>query len=112
MDLTFVLLSAALFSLVLSDSLLVSGHTLSPGLALILKVLAITVVITGVLIAGWHRYSASTERVIGTFALMTLLVLLFSRGGPFSTVLGSGEPTPDLFWPIATLFVLSVTILF
>jgi len=111
-DLSFVLLCATFLSLLLTDSLIISGREASLGFRTTLAVFSITAVIVAVMYAGW--YFRRTEMVTGLLAVMTLTVLIISPGGPFS------PPTPGAkdvqtgltpYLPVLSLITLAATML-
>ncbi len=90
LDLAFVLISAAFFSLLLVDALLVSGRTLAI-INSALATLGITALVSLTLLFMWYRDRA--EMGIAWWAMVTLVMLAGAPGGPFV----EGKPgTPDV----------------
>src|SRR3954451_23471811 len=52
-DLSFVLICSAFFSLLLTDSLVISGRTPSPEFSTIMIVICITVFVVGTMVGAW-----------------------------------------------------------
>jgi hypothetical protein len=105
MDLSFALICAAFFSLLLTDSLLISGKNPSPGLSTILTVLVITSVIVTVMVAAW--WLNLTEIVTGCLAITTLVVLIIANGGPFFASSGDSVAGLSLLLPILSLLTIT-----
>jgi len=105
MDLSFALICAAFFSLLLTDSLLISGKNPSPGLSTILTVLMITSVIVTVMVAAW--WLNLTEVVTGCLAVTTLVVLIIANGGPFFASSGDSVAGLSLLLPILSLITIT-----
>jgi hypothetical protein len=107
LDLSFLLICAALFSLLLTDSLLISGRSPSPGIDTILYVLCMTTAVTGTLIGAW--YVNKGEQVAGFLAITVLIVLVISRGGPFFSRSKGSEEGLSLLAPVIALAILAAT---
>lgn len=104
-DLSFVLICAAFFSLLLTDSLVISGRTPAPEISSILIVLSITLVVVGTMLGAWFLRQA--ELITGFLAITTLLVLVISPGGPFFSSSSDGETGLSLLIPLVSLVILS-----
>lgn len=110
-DLSFVLICAALFSLLLTDSLLISGKSPSPRVDTILYVFCLTAAVTGTLVGAWHLNKG--ELVAGCLAITTLIVLIISPGGPFFSSSKGSEEGLSLWVPVVALVILaSISILY
>ena len=109
LDLSFVLVCAAFLSLLITDSLVISGRNPSAGWGTILKVLAITLLVFGTMFGAW--FLSKTELVTGFLALTTLFVLIISPGGPFNDPTQTGETGLWLLIPVVSLTILSSTML-
>lgn len=111
LDLSFVLVGAAFFSLLITDSLVISGRTPSPKISTILIVLIITLVIVGAMVCAWVLNQ--TELVTGFLAITTLFILVISPGGPFfsSSSTNDSETGLSLLVPITVLVILASTML-
>jgi hypothetical protein len=109
LELSFVLLCSAFFSLLLTDSLVVSGRTPSREISTILIVSIITLVVVGAVFGAWLL--KQTELVIGFLAITTLFVLIVSPGGPFFSSSSDGETGLPLLLPVLTLLTLSSAML-
>ena len=105
LDLSFVLICSAFFSLLLTDSLLISGRNPSPGFGTIISVLFITVVIVTTMYAAWRMKRA--ELVTGYLAITTLIVLIISSGGPFFHSESDAVAGLSLLVPILSLVTLT-----
>jgi hypothetical protein len=105
LDLSFVLICAAFFSLLLTDSLLISGKNPSPGLSTILTVLVITSVIVTIMVAAW--WMNLTELVTGCLAVTTLFVLIIANGGPFFAATTDTIAGLSLLLPILSLITIT-----
>ncbi len=111
LDLGFVLLCSAFFSLLLTDSLVISGRAPSPGLLTTAAVFAITVTVCGVMFTAWRL--GRSELVTGFLALITLCVLIISPGGPFGSPLVAKdvEQGLTLYLPVLSLVTLASVML-
>ena len=109
LDLSFVLICTAFFSLLLTDSLLISGRNPSPGLGTILTVLLITSVIVIVMSVAW--WVNLTELVTGCLAVTTLVVLIISNGGPFFKSSSDAVAGLSLLLPIFSLMTIASAML-
>ncbi|HEX7332415.1 MAG TPA: hypothetical protein VF290_13010 [Pyrinomonadaceae bacterium] len=108
-DLSFVLICSAFFSLLLTDSLVISGRTPAPEVSTILIVICITTVVVGTMVGSWlYR---KTELVTGFLAITTLCVLIISPGGPIFSSVSDGETGLSLLIPVVTLVALSAAML-
>jgi hypothetical protein len=108
-DLSFVLICAAFFSLLLTDSLVISGRTPSPEFSTIMTVICITVVVVGTMVGAW--WLRKTELVTGFLAITTLCVLIISPGGPIFSSPSDAETGLSLLIPVVTLVALSSAML-
>jgi len=115
LDLSFVLLCAAFFALLLSHSFVISGRSASGELENILKVLLITLAVGGTMVGAWLKNLSDV--VTGVLAVTTLLVLLIAPGGPFlslsllSAGTEAGLEGRWLFVVVASLVILASTML-
>lgn len=112
LDLSFVILCAAFFSLLTTDSLIVSGRNPATGPFYIFLVILITFVYVSIMVTAW--YINKTEKVIGFLAIITLIILIISPGGPFNKEqIGSVESGLNIFLivPVAVLLTLVATML-
>src|SRR5215510_9270407 len=101
-DLSFVLICSGLNSLLLADSLVISGRTPSPGSIEILKVLFITLVVVATMVWAWLR--GRSESVTGFLAITTLIVLILSPSGPLSDSRSADEEVGISLWiPVISL---------
>jgi len=109
-DLSFVLICSGLYSLLLADSLVISGRTPSPGSIEILKVLFITLVVVVTMVWAWLR--GRSESVTGFLAITTLIVLIISPGGPLSDSRSADEEVGISLWvPVISLMILACSML-
>jgi hypothetical protein len=112
LDLSFVVLCAAFFSLLTTDSLIVSGRNPATGPFYIFLVILITFVYVTIMVTAW--YINKTEKVTGFLAIITLTVLIISPGGPFNKEQpGSGESGLNIFLivPVIALITIAATML-
>src|ERR1051326_9023261 len=112
LDLSFVLLCSTFFSLILMDSLVISGRTPSPGPGTILKVLAITAVVFGMMFCAW--WLNQSEVVTGFLAMIILTVLIISPGGPFGASSPDGKKVQSgltLYVPVMILVTIAATMM-
>jgi hypothetical protein len=111
LDLSFVILCAAFFSLLTTDSLIVSGRNPATGPFNIFLVILITLIYVGILLTAW--YINKTEMVVGFLAIITLAVLIISPGGPFNKETDGVESGLNIFLivPVAALITISATML-
>ncbi len=109
LDLSFILICTAFFSLLLTDSLLISGRNPSPGLGTILTVFLITSVIVLVMSVAW--WVNLTELVTGCLAVITLVVLIISNGGPFFKSNSDTVAGLSLLLPIFSLITIASSML-
>ena len=108
-DLSFVLICSAFFSLLLTDSLVISGRTPSPEFSTIIRVICITVVVVGTMVGAW--WLRKTELVTGFLAITTLCVVIISPGGPIFSSPSDAETGLSLLIPVLTLVALSSAML-
>jgi hypothetical protein len=112
LDLSFVVLCAAFFSLLTSDSLIVSGRNAPTGPFHLFIVVLITFGFVATMVTAW--YINKTEMVIGFLAIITLIVLIISPGGPFNKESNTGlESGLNIFLivPVAVLITLAATMM-
>ena len=112
LDLSFVLLCSTFFSLILMDSLVISGRTPSPGPGTIMKVLAITAVVFAMMFCAW--WLNQSELVTGFLAMIILTVLIISPGGPFGASSLAGKNAQSgltLYVPVMILVTIAATMM-
>ncbi len=108
LDLSFIILCAAFFSLLTTDSLIVSGRNPGPGLLSIFLVILITFVYVAIMVTAW--YINKTEKVIGFLAIITLTILIISPGGPFNKEqVGNGEAGLNIFLLVPVIILVTIT---
>ncbi|HEY0458364.1 MAG TPA: hypothetical protein VGC97_04375 [Pyrinomonadaceae bacterium] len=109
LDLSFVILCATFFSLLLTDSLIISGRDASYAIDSIIKVFFYTFFVVGTLFAAW--LFNQSEKVVGFWAVTTLIVLIIAPGGPFNRVSTEKESGLSVYIiiPVAILLVLATT---
>jgi hypothetical protein len=108
-DLGFVLICSAFFSLLLTDSLLISGRNPSPGLGTILIGAVIAIFVALTMYGAW--YLGFAELITGVMALTTLAVLLLSSGGPFFASESDTVAGLSLLIPTISLVIVAATML-
>jgi hypothetical protein len=110
-ELALYLLCGAIFCILLSDSILISGRAPALSISTLLGPLAAALAISGGIYIGWRNRHG--ELVIGILALCTAIVLLLSPGGPFvpSEELG-GEQGLSLLVPLFVLATMIATAIF
>jgi hypothetical protein len=111
LDLSFIILCSAFFSLLTADSLVVSGRPVNSGPLNVFFVFIIAFAYTAILFIAW--YISITEKMIGFLAIITLVVLVTSPGGPFDTSQAEGEAGLNVFLvlPVGILITLASTML-
>lgn len=110
LDLSFVFICAAFFSLLLTDALLVSGQSPSSGLWAVVVVFIIATSVVLIMFGAWCLNVL--ELVTGFLAVTTLAVLVISSGGPFfspSSEAAASRTLYDLIVPVATLVAIAST---
>ncbi|MBT5047382.1 MAG: hypothetical protein HOM58_02685 [Rhodospirillaceae bacterium] len=106
LDLSFVLLVGALVTMLVTDSLVVSGRSLSLTASLILSwAVGLTILLS--LIAMWRHDQA--EFGVGCWAVVAFLLLIFSEGGPFQIAVKGAIKGPDLLIPLTILLFLAAS---
>jgi cell division protein FtsB len=108
-DLSFVLICSAFFSLLLTDSLIISGRNPSPGPGTILIVVGITAVVVITMFGAW--FLGVAELVTGFLTITTVTVLLLSSGGPFFAAESDAVAGLSLLIPTMLLVALAATML-
>ena len=111
LDLSFIILCSAFFSLLTADSLMVSGRTPSGGPLNVFYVVLIAFAYTSIVFTAW--FINITEKVIGFLSIITLVILITAPGGPFDTTRTEGESGLSVFLvlPVVILVTLASTML-
>jgi hypothetical protein len=106
LDLAFVLLCSAIFSLLILDALVISGRRPDVFYSVIASFI-VTIFVGVALMFAWYRGSSALG--IGWGATITLFLLILAPGGPFVEGEKGGIEGMNLWIPTITLLLLSLT---
>lgn len=108
LDLSFVILCSAFFSLLTADSLIVSGRNPSSSFTSISYVILITTAYLIIMIFGW--YVKSIEKIVGFLSVITLIILVLSPRGPFDyNKVKGAEVGLDVFLALPVIILVSLS---
>lgn len=107
-EIGFALLLAAVFSLLLTHTLVVSGRQVDL-LGLTAAGLVITAVVTAIMIYAWKE--VQLEFAVAAFAIITLVSLIMAPAGPLTGDTVQGEPAISPLVPSLALVTIASTLL-
>ncbi len=108
LDLAFVLLFAAFITILITDALIISGR--SPELWSLMITAGMVSIVVSVSLILLARIGKG-EFGVGCWAIISFLLIVFAKGGPFGMT-GTGTFSgPALFIPLTALLFISITML-